>query len=592
MQRDLWRRLCPLGTLSDPVLEAIDGALSEPETLSRLDQAERDERYPAEVIERLKACGLMALFAGDEGRPVSLWHLAALNVMAAQVSGSLAITLGVNALALLPVYIGASESQRQEIFGRVRAGAFSALLLTELAHGSNLARNEARAEGGTIGAGGFEPAAVATHYRVRGEKQLINGGHRHEILVALLRTRDPSPASGDGELVGAARDFSLLRVPRGPGVEPLPRWRTLPAHAADISGVRFAGAVVPAENVIGGEGNGFPLVQQALAISRGGVSALAAGAASRARELAVDYAQERDIYGQPIVHLDAIADHLLRIEALELLAAAASLKAAAALNARGPAAVHYGCVAKLASCALAEEAVAEGRRVLGARALLRDLPYERLLRDVVLYGVFDGTSHVVLEQIHWRLAQSALRPEEEADTLAAVRGVLQAPPQSLVEVGRRRGRAFVLPVERHARALAGIGGAVSLEPLAELARLLLQFTGAARASGAWDGDQGVRFAAAEIFAQLETLIAAVELADPDRRQALGLPLPTGDSVAGVYRFALSWQGARAAAALRQLWLASSLAGAEALDPVERGFLVDFGPARAERRRSLRQTQEL
>jgi alkylation response protein AidB-like acyl-CoA dehydrogenase len=597
MQLSVWRRLCPLGSLFDPVLEKIERTLADPETLSLLDRAEAEERYPDAVIERLKECGLMSLLAGEESeaaRPISLWHLAALNVASAQASGSLAITLGVNALALLPIYIGADESQRREIFGQVRGGAFSSLLLSELAHGSNLARNQARAERGVVDdRGEFRPVddgTPPTHYRIYGEKQLINGGTHHQILVTLLRTRETG-AAGAGELGGASSHFTLIRVPRGPGVEPLPRWRTLPAPAADISGIRFAGAIVPAENVIGGEGNGFFLVQQALSISRGGVSALAAGAATRARALAVAYARQRDIYGKPIVHLDAIADHLLRMEALELLASAVSLKAAATLNALGPAAVHYGCVAKLASCALAEEAVAEGRQVLGARALLRDLPYERLLRDVVLYGIFDGTSHVVLEQIHWRLAQSAQNPGGAQDTVTALGRLFQTPPQSLVEVGRRRGRAFVLPIEVHARALAAIPGEVSLEPLADLAQLLLVFTRAARAAGLWDGDQGIRFAAAEIFGQVETLIAAAELADPDRRKALGLPPASGSSLVNIYRFALSWRGGRAAAALRQLWLGSQIAGAEALAAVERAFLLDFQAARALGREALRQTED-
>jgi alkylation response protein AidB-like acyl-CoA dehydrogenase len=590
-----WQRLCPLGVLRDPVLEQIERTLWEPDTLALLDQLEADESYPGPVLDRLRSIGLMSLFAGEDaaaGRPITLWHLAALNVLSAQVSGSLAITLGVNGLALLPVYIAADEAQRRKILAEVRAGAFSSLLLTELAHGSNLARNEAFAERGTLDeAGVFLPGdrVPATHYRIRGEKQLINGGTHHEVLVVLLRTREATPQT-EADLGGASNHFTVFRVPRGPGVEAMPRWQTLPAHAADISGVRFTEVIVAAENLIGGEGNGFSLVQQALSISRGGVSALAAGAASSARAMAVSYARERNIHGKPIVHLDSIADHLLRTEALDLLASALSLKAVATSNCFGPAAVHYGCVAKFACSAFAEEAVTEGRRVLGARALLREFPYERLVRDVTLYGVFDGTSHIVLDQIQWRLAQSAQREGGGEDTLELARRLYQTPPQPLVEIGRRRARPFLLPIDLHALALAGLGGAISLAPLAKLARALLVFTRSARESGRWDTDQGIRFAAAELFAHVEALIASAELADPHCRQALGLPAVSGHSMAAVHRFALSWFGARTAAALRQLWVRVELPGAEPLVALERDFLRDFEAARAARRKALRETE--
>ena len=71
------------------------------------------------------------------------------------------------------------------------------------------------------------------------------------------------------------------------------------------------------------------------------MSSLAAGCLNRARDLAVHYAQRRNIYGKPIVELGAISDHLMRLEALNLLVSAISLKATALLKAIGLAASHY-----------------------------------------------------------------------------------------------------------------------------------------------------------------------------------------------------------------------------------------------------------
>src|SRR5262249_47385926 len=154
------------------------------------------------------------------------------------------------------------------------------------------------------------------------------------------------------------------------GVTSPHRWHTAPAPGADISSLQFDAVVVPATRLIGREGDGFTLVQQTLAMTRGGVSALASGLAARAVRMATGYAQDRQIYGRPIAGLGTIADHLLRMRALELLATAMSVKVAALLNCHGSGAGYHAAVAKVVSCALTEELVNEGRTLHGSRALL------------------------------------------------------------------------------------------------------------------------------------------------------------------------------------------------------------------------------
>jgi alkylation response protein AidB-like acyl-CoA dehydrogenase len=587
----IWRQLSPLAE-SDPVLAELAAALDEPALIELLDHAEARGEYPEEAIESLSRRGLLELMAeGDGPSRVTVWHQSTLHALLARRSGSLAITLGVNNLAMLPLHAGAEPAQLSEIFARIRAGERCALLLTELDHGSNLLANQARAEAGRRAPdGGFvaiaegEPVEL---YRLFGEKQLINGGTRHAHLITLLRTR---PARDDA--ASASGDFSIFWVKRADHpreVSALPRWLTLPAQAADIAGVRFEGAQVDASQRIGGAGAGFALLQQALAISRGGVSSLAVGASARAVELAQAHARERALYGAPILQLDAIADHLLRQEALELLLTALSLKAIAAINLHGPAAIHYASSAKLICCALAEEAVTEGRQVLGARALLRALPYERLVRDVTLYGVFDGTSHVVLEQLHWRLAQLAQRQADGADTLEAMREVYRTPPQRLAEVARKRARPFLLSPEPHARALGGVAQGALTETVAELVSNLLSLTRELRSNGIWDRDGGVRFDAGELLGGVEALLATVELVDGGAREALGLPPVAG--LEARLGYALAWYGARIAARLREQWLRNGLTeGAQRLDPTQQRLWAELARYRVNRRAELRATQ--
>lgn len=557
-----------------PILAALDEYLAEPATVDQLEELETDRSYPARLLATLREIGLGSLFTERSGAVVTAYHLAALAASTARSSGSVAITVCVNALALLPVYLVADAKQRASVEVRVRQGAACSLLLTELDHGSNLLANQTLAERGVLDAqGDFRPISTggaATHYRLTGTKNLINGGTHHDILVVLARTPSGAQAThGMGE-------FSVFLVYRDGTVTSGTRWRTLPAPAADISDVHFSGTVVPAENRLGGEGDGFSLIQRTLSISRGAISALASGSTSQAREIAVDYAARRHLYGKPILTLGAVKEHVRKMEALDAAVAALSVKQAAMVNARGLGAAYYTAAAKFACCALAEEAVTEGRHVLSARALVSGLRYDRLVGDVLLYGVFDGTRHLMLDQLQWRLTQLAARDDGSAtDTLAELRQIYATPPTGLPDVLRQRARPLLLPLSAHARALARQPGILDLEPLAELALALLVVTRRLRELRLWDDDQALRFDAGAILGILEALLALAELCDPGRREALGLPLLAhpAEWMPGAAAFALSWLGARTTQQLRSLAYRAGLENLPDLDAIERTFLA-------------------
>ncbi|HWM86963.1 MAG TPA: acyl-CoA dehydrogenase family protein [Kofleriaceae bacterium] len=505
---DTWQRCSPLSGGLGP-LEGIGSHLSRIDTQAELARCEATELFPEQLIAQLRQLGLPLVFA--PGAPyATAYHMNTLSALAAQHSGSLAISIGITGLALLPVYIAGTGAQLALVRERVLAGAQAAMLLSEWSHGSDLLATETRAERGRCDGGGFSASAgPAEHYRVSGEKQLINLGRRAQLLTTLARTSQP--AGG----LGGAGGLTLLLIERDRTVEALPRRRTLAAPAAEIGGARFAGTLVPASSRIGEEGEGFRLVQSALALSRGGISAFAAGTATRACRLAFAHARERVLYGEPIARLPAVADHLARMAAFDLAANCLSLAAAAAVNALGQRAAHLTAVAKLVSCDLAERAVVEGRAVLSARALLADLPYQQVLRDVMLYGIFDGTRHLMLDQIQWRVRQMVRLGETDEERPA----IYAAPPAPMTESARRRGRAWLPRPAGTAARLAGMDG-IDLGPLADAARALESAT-ARLAPEAWS--EPLAFTVAASWARLEAALAVAELGDPARRAALGLP---------------------------------------------------------------------
>lgn len=599
----VWERLAPWPIAFEEPLRSLGPALDA--VAAAIDEDERAERYPARAVAAARRAGVADLLAEPPEGPapdrplLTLPHLCALNVVTARRATSVGITLGVNTLALLPVVLGASPPLLRRVHARVREDAFCSMLLTELAHGSNLLRGEVRAERGVLGEGGrFEPVAdgaACTHYRLQGEKDLINGGIEHALLITLARTR-AAPADGTAEVspIRVLGDFTLFAVERDARTVGLPRWRTLPAQAADISGVRFEGRVVSKDDVIGEEGGGFRLVRRTLTLSRGGIAALASGTTSRARELALAYARVRDVWGAPIVGLDPIAEHLMRLEALDRVVAAISIKAAAAANAHGTGAAVTTGVAKVAGCLLAEEAVREGARLVGGRGLLRDHPYERVSRDVLLYGVFDGTSHVVLDELQAKLDDEATRlargePAAVADTLASARATYGLAPRRAVEHLRGPAPAWTLPPVEHLRALAALPGEAPLEGLAGAAEALLRTAAALRDAGRWRADAALRQQAAEAWAELEAVVAGVELCDLDRRAALGLPpvVDAGPVDRLAWRYAAGWLGARLVDRVRALAQGAGLPAPPGLEELSRSLLRDHDQVRRDLRTHLR-----
>lgn len=480
-----WWKLAPKEVTAHPVLHELARWLAEPANLEQLHTLQRNRQYPHEPLAELRELGLPQLL----GRNATAWHACALNALVAAVDGSLAITLGVNQLALLPIHLDGSEALRERVFGRVAQGELAAMLLSEEAHGSNLGRTQTRAE---PVAGGFE---------LFGAKDMINGGTHHDLLTVLART-------GEGS-VGA---HTLLWLARGPGVRSKARWETLPAAGADISGVEFDGAFVDPDAVVGAIGDGLSIVRKTLTLSRGGVSALAAGAASGAVAIALDHARRRNLYGTSISSLDPIADHLVRASGAEAVAAAASLRSAAWCNAFGVGAATMTAAAKLVCPNLAEEVVGHGRRVVSARALMEEHPYTRFVRDVLLYGVFDGTSHLMLQELAFRLDRMAHHRMTPHDALDLERRAWGTQPRPVGELGRPQQRPK-LDVRALARALSEREPGELSAAVADAADALFSTHAAFVGSKLWER-QTLRFELGECLAWLEALLSVLVVRAP------------------------------------------------------------------------------
>ena len=550
-----WWLLEPWGLEQCPQLVRLHHLLVKSGVQSSLSDSERWGRYPADVRSALGSLELWRFLLAAAPSPAidpfnTAPHFAAAAHLCTIASSSLGVDVGVNLLGLLPVLIAGSDELQCWVADRVRAGAYCSLLLSELDHGSDLLATGTVAQAGKLGPdGAFLPTTapeIPTHYRINGRKDLINGGSTHEVLVVFTRTGAESRKSSAGRLIDQAA-FSVFVIDRRtPGVEAGKRWETLPVAAADISTIFLNDVVVPTSHLVGPEGGGWSVVQRTLAIIRGTIPVFSSGISTRALWLASHHAANRQLYGRPIIEFGVILRHLLTMAVIDLAISAMSLKALAMINRFGVGAVYYGAVAKHACSRLAERAVDEGRLIHGARALLRDHPYSRLVNDVLLAGTFDGTTHVVLEGLQARLAANvgASSPSALRQTISAA---YRTSPKALSDVVRQRGMPPSGRPAEYAVELEPVATWCDLDPLVRVSEALSDFVAASVRSGRWRDDQALRLAAAEALTAAETMLAVVDLADPGARAAHGLrPVAASDPDAfrALVEAAYGWCGMR------------------------------------------------
>ena len=164
-------------------------------------------------------------------------------------------------------------------------------------------------------------------------------------------------------------------------------------HASDTAQILFENCRIPAENLIGREGEGYRIALSNLEAGRIGIAAQAVGMARAALEVAVSYAKERETFGVPIVQHQAVlfrlADMATRIEAArQLVWHAASLRDA------GQPCLKEASMAKLFASEIAERVCSDAIQIHGGYGYCADFPVERFYRDVRVTQIYEGASDI------------------------------------------------------------------------------------------------------------------------------------------------------------------------------------------------------
>ena len=339
--------------------------------------AECDEReeLPWDVVKKAHQAGLINLDVPQEYGGGGLDHLTTAMLMEELAWGcaGVATILGANSLALTPLLVaGTAEQQRRLIAPICAAPRLAAFCLTEPGAGSDAGgvATQARRDG--------------DHFVLNGTKCFItNGGVADLYLVVASTDRSRGP-----------RGLSVFAVPSGsPGLGSGKKERKLGIRCSQTAEVVFEDVAVPAENLVGREGQGFRIAMQTLDISRPGVAANALGVARAALEVARDYAKGRVQFGKPIASFQAIqlmlADMTTRLDAARLL-----VWRAAWLLDQGKDAEMAAAEAKYYAGDVAMQVTCDAVQILGGYGYMRDYPVEKWMRDAKIMQIYEGTNQI------------------------------------------------------------------------------------------------------------------------------------------------------------------------------------------------------
>ncbi|MBP7998430.1 MAG: acyl-CoA dehydrogenase family protein [Chloroflexi bacterium] len=290
--------------------------------------------------------------------------------------GSTALAVSAhNGLALGPIVKFGTEEQKRAWLPRLASGEgrLGCLGLTEPGAGSDLQ-------------GGVRTAAVkeGDSWIIDGNKMWLTNASIADLMVLLVRT-DPQ---------GGSRSLSHILVPAdSEGIsmgspEKKMGLKGSPTHAVNLDEVR-----VPLGNLLGKEGRGLHQTLEVLDGGRVSIGALAVGLAQSAYEAALQYAHERETFGQPIAHHQAV-QWMLADAATEIQAARLMVYWAAWHKAQGQLTPKVAAMAKLFATEVSEKVCRNAIQVHGGYGYSREFEVERMYRDTRLMTIGEGTSEI------------------------------------------------------------------------------------------------------------------------------------------------------------------------------------------------------
>lgn len=340
--------------------------------------AERDRtaEFPAEALSEMGALGFMGMLVPEEHGGSYTDHLSyavALEEIAAG-DGAVSTIMSVhNSVGCVPILRFGSEEQKAHYLTRMASGDWlGAFCLTEPHAGSDASALKTRARRTNSG------------WVLDGVKQFITSGQNADVAIVFAVT---DPEAGK-------KGISAFVVPTDtPGYRVASLEKKMGQRLSDTAQIAFDGMELPADALLGEEGQGYRIALSNLEGGRIGIASQSVGMARAALEAATAYAQDRHSMGRALVDHQAVAFRLADM-ATQVEAARHLVRHAAALKDAGRPALKEASMAKLFASEMAERVCSAAIQVFGGYGYTADFPVERIYRDVRVCQIYEGTSDI------------------------------------------------------------------------------------------------------------------------------------------------------------------------------------------------------
>jgi alkylation response protein AidB-like acyl-CoA dehydrogenase len=337
---------------------------------------DEEQHFPRDVVRQAGELGFGAIYISEEMGGINLGRLESALIFEALSYGcpSTAAFISVHNMAswLIDKFGGDEIRQRYlpQMVGMEKLGSYC---LTEPSSGSDAAalKTTARLEG--------------DHYVVNGTKQFITGGGVNDFYVTMVRTSD-----------NGAKGISCLVIEKDQlGVSFGAKEKKLGWNSSPTAQVSFDNVIVPVENRVGAEGDGFKFAMAGLDGGRLNIGACSLGGAQRCLDEAVAYVKDRQQFGTRIADFQntqfTLADMATDLEAARALL----YLAAAKVTAGAPDKTRFAAMAKKLASDNGSQIVDQALQLFGGYGYLRDYPIERFWRDLRVHRILEGTNEVM-----------------------------------------------------------------------------------------------------------------------------------------------------------------------------------------------------
>jgi alkylation response protein AidB-like acyl-CoA dehydrogenase len=340
---------------------------------------DKERFFPSAIIRETGPLGLGGIYIGEDVGGSGLGRLDAVLIFEALAAAcpAFASFISIHNMAAWMIDKFGDETQRQRFLPKLTSMEWLAsYCLTEPGSGSDAAALKTRA----VRSGGN-----GSDYVLNGAKQFISGAGDSDVYVAMVRTGEDGP-----------KGVSTLVIPKdAPGLSFGAMESKMGWHMQSTRQVIFEDCKVPAENLLSGEGVGFKIAMAGLDGGRLNIAACSLGGAQAALDKALAYAHERQAFGRTIDQFQALQFKLADMETNLQASRVLLYSAASKLDRKAPDATKWSAMAKRFVTDACFDVANDALQIHGGYGYLHDYGVEKLVRDLRVHQILEGTNEIM-----------------------------------------------------------------------------------------------------------------------------------------------------------------------------------------------------